>query len=143
MSAGRRALPDRLCDGLVAAGTWMSREQLFGLGETASPLVLEDALADLVVEGRVEYQEGAGYRMVGTPLARRAARDLRRRGTGVKRLFLMQRDSDAIRIGVAEQRASVGSVMYELALPLTSDPLEQELAVLDFATRGGFDVQEA
>ncbi len=59
---------------LIAAGTWVAREDLAGCA--GSPVALEDALADLVMLGQAEYQRGAGYRIAQPAVVRQAAKVL-------------------------------------------------------------------
>jgi hypothetical protein len=62
---------------LMDAGTWVAREDLSPVS-TCVP-ALDDALAELVVEGLVEYRQNVGYRLVASQLSRRAAQLMRRR----------------------------------------------------------------
>ncbi|MGE0350924.1 hypothetical protein [Hydrogenophaga sp.] len=59
---------------LMAAGTWVPREDLAGCAQ--SPVALEDALADLVMLGQADYQQGAGYRIKQPAVVRQAAKAL-------------------------------------------------------------------
>jgi len=103
----------RAVDLLVRAGTWVSRAELSTLS-TCVPAV-DDALADLIVEGVAEYRENVGYRLAGTPAARRAAQLMAKSGRRAAAVGVP--GPDFYRVGVAEQRAQLGLLMYELALP--------------------------
>lgn len=59
---------------LMAAGTWVAREDLAGCAQ--SPVALEDALADLVMLGQADYQQGAGYRIKQPAVVRQAVKAL-------------------------------------------------------------------
>lgn len=129
----RQVLLERLMD----AGTWVSPHELTDGISTCRPAV-EDAVADLVIEGKAEYREHVGYRLAGSVLQRRAAMLFRenrnsqaRRRTGV----YGEARGREFRIAVVEERctAVTDPVMYELSVPLPEDPTEslqtQERAV--------------
>ncbi|MFZ4286605.1 hypothetical protein [Variovorax sp. HJSM1_2] len=140
-------LMDELVTRLMEAGTWVPRAQLeAGLSSTCTPAI-DDALADLVVEGYATFAEHAGYRLAGTPLARRAAWKLR--AEGLTRAVEAEPHKGHYRIGVAEVASPEGQgkglhlVMYELSMPLPAegpDQLTQHLAQVqaidNFASRG-------
>jgi hypothetical protein len=142
MSQGHKSLRSFLTEALIASGTWMNRSELQGVRE-CSDIALEDALADLVVDRVADYRENVGYRLSGTGVCRRAAQLMQREG---KRAAVVSvPGKEGVRVGVAEHRAAVGLVMYELALPLPGpdeDALQvcqdQTAALLAFAnSRGG------
>lgn len=127
----------RMLKRLVLAGAWVEREALVQGLSSCEPAI-EDALADLVLEGHAEYREAVGYRLAGAPMAREAARMLVR--DKVQRAVTGRQVGDRYQVGVAERRGQLGVVMYELALPLPEpgpDSLEAHLkqvdAVLAFA----------
>lgn len=131
-----RPLKAVMLDRLMDSGTWMTREQL-GAGASTCAMAIEDAVADLVLEGKAEYREAVGYRLAGSALARAAVAGLRRRG--VRRHVVAQQVKDEYRAAVAEQRADLGVVMYEIAMPLAPDArghLRQVQAVMDPAMAG-------
>lgn len=115
---------------LIDAGTWVHRDELTADTSSCAPAI-EDALADLVVEGKAEYREHSGYRLAGTLVQRRAAALLRKqRHSQAKRRCGVYSEviGDEIHIGVAEERdavADLGVVMYQLAVPLPTDPTER------------------
>ena len=144
MSQGHKRLRDHLTEALIEAGTWMSRAELQAARE-CSDVALEDALADLVVDGVADYRQNVGYRLAGTGVCRRAAQLMRREG---KRAAVVGvPGKDGYRVGVAEHRADIGLVMFEMALPLPlpgegEDALQAHLnqvaAVAQFVnSRGG------
>jgi len=144
MSQGQRSLAARLTDALIDGGTWMSRDELQAAQE-CSPVALEDALADLVIARVADYRENVGYRLAATNVCRSTAQLMRRDG---KRVAVVGGpNKDGYRVGVAEDRADIGLVMYELALPLPEageDALQAHLAqvggVIEFLnSRGGGD----
>ena len=128
----------RMLKRLVASGAWVDRADLTA-GLNAGVEAVEDALADLVLEGHAEYREAVGYRLAGTELAREAARLLliskTRRGVAAKPV------GNEYRVGVAERRGGdLGLVMFELAIPMPpagpdalAAHLKQVDAVLAFA----------
>ena len=127
----------RMLKRLVASGTWVDRADLTA-GLNAGVEAVEDALADLVLEGHAEYREAVGYRLAGSPMAREAARLLVREK--VQRAVTGRQVGREYRVGVAERRADLGVVMFELALPLPEPGpgalevhLKQVDAVLAFA----------
>lgn len=132
-------LKTQMLERLMDCGTWLSRADLVQ-GLSTSPVAIEDALADLVLERRAEFRQAVGYRLAGTVLTRAAARVMRvnraRRGAFGKQV------QQEYRVGVAEQRAGLGVVMYELAMPMpASGPqfLDQHMAqvnaVIEFTNR--------
>lgn len=142
MSAGP-FLGEQLLGRLQAAGTWVSREVLVqGLGRCT--LTLDEALADLVVQGRVQFKAAVGYRLVGEQLARQAAAALARPdGQGLGRVVLGRQVGDVYRVGVAQRAAGgLDAVMFELALPMPTGPdalgahVAQVQAVLGWAQGG-------
>lgn len=136
-----RALKAGLMERLMAAGTWMSRDELVAGLSTCVPAV-EDSLADLVLEGKAEWRQGSGYRLAGTLLARRAAQLLL--STGTQRSVQAMQHKTHYRIGVAERRPDQCLVMYEIALPMPEpgpDALRQHLAQVDAVMKHMNDVK--
>lgn len=141
MSQGYRTLVLRLTDALIDGGTWMSRDELQA-GQECSAVALEDALADLVIGGVADHRANVGYRLAGTNVCRRAAQLMRR--DGKRAAVVGGPGKDGYRIGVAEHRAAIGLVMYELAMPLPEPGqdalqvhLEQLGGVLEFVDSRG------
>lgn len=135
-----RPLKAVMLDRLMDCGTWLTMEQLAEGASTSQPAI-EDAVADLVLEGKAEYREAVGYRLAGTALTRAAVVGMRRNGT--RRHVVAQQIKNEYRAGVAEQRAELGVVMYELAMPLATEVaghMRQVRAVMDLATRD-FDTE--
>lgn len=138
----RRVMLERL----VIEGTWVSGAELAD-GLSSSPLAIEDALADLVIEGQAEFRQHVGYRLKGTVTTRRAAKlmrtECRRRGVFAHQV------GDEFRVGVAEMlwlgqpgRDELDLVMYELVMAMPApgpknlaEHVAQVDAVLKFATR--------
>ena len=134
MSAPR--LKDVMLGRMMDSATWMSREEL-AQGVSTSPLAIDDALADLMLEAKAEYRQAVGYRLKGTELSRQAMKQLR--AQNLARSICGRQVKDEYRVGVAEKRDILNLVMYELALPMPpSGPqqLEQHMrqinAVIDF-----------
>jgi hypothetical protein len=142
MSQGQQSLRTALVNALIDAGTWMGRDELQA-GQSCSVIALDDALADLVMEEQVDFRANVGYRLAGTNVCRRAAQLMRREGK--KAAVVGAPHKDGYRVGVAEHRAAVGLVMYELALPAPAPDedalqvhLEQVGGVIEFVnSRGG------
>lgn len=125
---------------LMDSGAWMSREAL-ARGASTSPAVIDDALADLVLEKKAEYRKAVGYRLAGSELVRTAVKKLR--AEGLSRAVCGRQVRDEYRVGVAQAHAALGLVMYELALPMPEpgpDALAQHLrqvdALIEFTKRG-------
>lgn len=145
MTQGQKSLRGRLVDALIDSGTWMSPGELRAVYEGGMESVVEDTLADMVIEGDVDYRENVGYRLAGSLICRKAARLLRLEG---KRVAVWgEAAKEGYVLGVAEQRAAFGVVMYEMALPAAGEDqdalqvqLEQVGAVVNFVnSRGGCD----
>jgi hypothetical protein len=124
----------RILDTLTEVGTWRSRPELKDAHD-CSEVALDDALADLVMDGHINYRENVGYRLAGTTLARRALQMAsRERRTNPKRRRFMTRNffhEGAMRIGFAEVREVNGEEQ------LVGYELEFDKAVID-----GADVNE-
>ena len=121
-------------------GTWMQRDAL-AANASSSPAAIDDALADLVLDGLAEYRMAIGYRLAGTVMTRKALRLMRAKGA--RRGVYGQQVKGEYRVGVAEQYDVLGLVMYELALPMPeagpeglAQHLRQVDAVMKFSTRG-------
>jgi biotin operon repressor len=146
----RRVMVERLID----SGTWCSGVEL-AAGLSASPVAIEDALADLVIEGQAEFRQAEGYRLAGGVQARRAAWLLRNRkntqGGRLRRAAFGTELGGNYRVGVAEMRNGVdcgpdglGLVMYELVMPMPPEGpdqvahhMSQVQAVVDFINNDG------
>jgi hypothetical protein len=126
-----RVLKDVMLGRLMDSGTWMDREAL-AAGASLCSLAIDDALADLVLEGKAEYRQGVGYRLRGTDLARQACKKLR--DEGLSRAVLGRQVKGEYRVGVAERHDTLNLVMYELALPMPApgpDQLVQHMRQID------------
>jgi hypothetical protein len=138
-------LKTQMLERLLDCGTWVMRHDLVE-GLSNSPPAIEDALADLVIEGFAEYRQAAGYRLAGSALARRAARMLRRSRTA--RAVCGKQVGNVYQVGVAEMRqlgasAALSLVMFDMSLPMPPDGpehLEQHMqqinGVMAFAMHG-------
>lgn len=140
-----RPLRSQLLNRLIASGTWVKREKLVD-GCSSIPAVIEDALADLVVEGKAEYRADMGYRLAGSAQSRRAAWLLRQRKA--KRAVFAEPVGKEYRVGVADlvQRGGLDLVMYDMSFPMPEpgpDSLAQQQrmadAILEFAKKGNED----
>lgn len=102
---------------LMDAGTWVHREDL-SPASTCVP-ALDDAVAELVMEGLVEFRQNVGYRLVASQLSRRAAQLMRRRR--VPAAAVAARGSSCrFQVGVCE--TVVGRVvLHDLTLEAESD----------------------
>lgn len=129
---------------LQESGGWMSREAL-AKGRSSSVAAIDEALADLVLEGQAQWGQGRGYRLAGTDLSRAAMKELRAKG--LHRAVCARQVKDEYRVGVAEEQFSggvaLGVVMFEMAMPMPRPgPLyvEQHLAqvqrIVEFTKRG-------
>lgn len=141
MVQGFTPLRTRALDRLIDAGTWVGRDELAAL-TTCAP-ALDDALADLVIEGLAQHHPHNGYRLAAPATARRAAQIQRRSG---KRLAVVgAAGAKAYHVGVAEERPDVGLVLYEMEIPnpppgpqALQQHLAQVWAVMDMVKeRGG------
>lgn len=137
-----RPLRQIFLERLIDAGTWVTPGELKD-GASSSVPAVEDALADLVVDGVAEYRRDAGYRLTGGVMARRAAQLLRREQ--LTRAVCAHPMGGEYRVGVAERkdRESLDLVMYELAMPMPEPGpeslarhMEQVQAVMDLSTMG-------
>jgi len=125
-------LRDRVRDVLIEAGTWVPRIDLNGL--TGCAPALDDALADLVIDGVVEHRQAVGYRVKGSDLVRKALRQLVRNPAN-NRAVVARQVKRQFSIGIAERRAGIGIVSYELELPPAADDdaaLNQAIALTNF-----------
>lgn len=122
MTSGHRTLKDRMLRRLMLAVRWVSGAELAAGLSTSAPAV-EDALADLVLEGLAEFDADRGYRLSCTQLCRDVLRELRldiaksEQKNKFRRRFLLQDFGDCMRVGVAEHRPNTGLLVYELELP--------------------------
>lgn len=119
-----RPLRQVFLERLMDAGTWCSRDELT-VGTSNSPPAIEDALADLVVDGIAEYREHSGYRLLGSALQRRAVRQMRQQR--LNRFINGEPVGNEFHVAVVEQapRAGIDLVMYELAVPLPDEPADR------------------
>lgn len=85
---------------LMAAGTWVAREDLAGCSH--SSVALDDALADLVMLGQAEYLQGAGYRLTQPAVVRRAAKVLLER-PDLPRFYQVLQVSGGVHVGAAHR----------------------------------------
>lgn len=137
MTQGHRTLKDLMLERLMLATGWTSGPDLAEGLSTSEPAI-EDALADLVIEGKADFKEAVGYRLKASVLCRHAARMLKTQGT---RLAVKGhpfegngKTADTYRVGIAEQRDDIGLVMYELEMPMPPkgpDSLQQHLSQID------------
>lgn len=122
-----RPLRSIFLERLMDAGTWCSRDEL-AAGASSSPVAVEDALADLVIEGKAEYRSDMGYRLAGSVIQRRAVKLMRSDKTA--RGIYGEQLGQEFRIGVAEQvqRNGLDLVMYELSFPMPEQGTPESLA---------------
>ena len=116
-----RALKDRMARRLMLATRWVSAGELAD-GLSTCQVAIDDALADLVVEGHAQTNGESplmGYRFNASALCREAARQLMR-GKSVRQVVGKPFES-VYRLGVAEHRRGLGVVTYDLELPLPAD----------------------
>ncbi|MGE4241747.1 hypothetical protein [Ramlibacter sp.] len=99
MTRGMRTLRSNVVDQLIESGGWLTSTELQDR-LSCSQVALEDTLADLVVERKVEFWQSVGYRLAGTTLTRRAAQLMRERG--VPAAAIAQRLGREFRVGVSE-----------------------------------------
>lgn len=139
-----RTVRQRVFSTLVDAGNWVKRQDLAKVSGVKS--AIEDALADLVLEERVEFSPAMGYRLAGGEQVRDAARALRASykkgsdcGPMTRAVSVGAPTGHGDRVmGVAELRAlSPGAapelVLYRMVIPGQKDAsLADELA---FANR--------
>lgn len=126
---------------LVAAGTWQRREVLAHRLETSpmAKLLVEEALADLLVEGKAVYRADVGYRLSGTALCRQAAKEMQEKK--LARAVRSKQVGQEYLVGVAQAHQTLGMVMYELAMPMPAagpdfiaQHMKQVNAVVDLTT---------
>lgn len=134
MTQGHVPLRGRMLDLLVDAGTWVSRDELNTLS-TCEPAV-DDAIADLMVEGLAIYRENVGYRLAATEASRRAAQLQRRTGRRVAAVGLQGPNNYVV--GVAKTVPDLGLVLYELQVP-NPEPGADALAHLQRVVHGVID----
>lgn len=131
-----RTVRQRVFGLLVDAGKWVKRTDLAKASGVKA--AVEDALADLVLEDKVEYSPAMGYRLSGGEQVREAARALRashRKGSDcapVNRAVSLSAPNDQGErvMGVAELRAlspevvggvTLEMVTYRMVLPGPKD----------------------
>lgn len=113
---------------LVEAATWVPRRELDPL--TTCRLALDDVLAELVVQKRVEFRPAVGYRLAGDLLVRRAMQSMQREGS--KRAVCALQAKGQIRAGVAQVVNGV-AVAYLVELPPAETAVEQLAQARRFA----------
>lgn len=86
---------------LMERGTWVARAEFDALGHLPGPL--ENALADVVMLGQVEYRGGAGYRLAQAPVVRAAVRGLLERPE-LERHVQMRQGEGGVHVGMALRR---------------------------------------
>lgn len=135
-----RPLRTVMLERLMDAGTWLHRDEL-SEGLSSSPPAIEDALADLVIDGQAEFRQNVGYRLAGTVLVRRAVKLMRTQKS--RRGVASQEFNGHYRVGVAEMHG-MDLVVYELTMPMPeagegylAQHGRQIAAVFDLATREG------
>lgn len=145
MSPGHTTTRTKVMNMLIDSGSWVARDKFAAV--TTSLLALEDALADLIVDGQAEFRQNVGYRLAGSVAVRRAAW-LQRRRKVKKAVFAEPGNDGLFHVGVAEEMEGVGNVLWEITFPMPppgAEALEQHVAqvdqVLEFASRktGGAD----
>lgn len=126
---------------LAAHGGWMNSPDL-DKASTYSQARVDDELADMVVAGDVLYNERARqYRLAGSPLARRALRDLLSTGERLRLLASPDAEKTLMRVGLAVRCVDADGaeqlVMADLELPHHhGDPAAVEQMVRGFAAIG-------
>lgn len=105
-------LEARVLGVLMDSGTWVQRRELDVL--PMSRLALDDVLADLVAQRRVQFDQGAGYRLAHSAVVRRAMRMLHR--DKLNRAVAGEVRNGPLVLGVA-QLTPAGVVGFELELP--------------------------
>jgi hypothetical protein len=113
-----RVLKDQMARRLMVATRWVTGGEL-AEGLSTSPVAIDDALGDLVVDGVAQYRVNVGYRLNASELCREATRLLMR--GRLARQVVGGPFGDVFRLGVAEHRQGTGVVTYELELPLPAD----------------------
>lgn len=127
-----RTVRQRVFGLLVDEGKWVKRADLAKASGVKA--AIEDALADLVLEDRVEYSPSMGYRLSGGEQVREAAKALRASHRRVSDCAPVTRavsvsapDRQGARVmGVAELRAltpgaAMEMVVYRMVLPAPKD----------------------
>ena len=111
-------LKNKMARRLLLAVRWVTADELAD-GLSTCPAAIEDALADLVLEGCAEYKPRVGYRAAASDTCRDALRQLM---LGKHARHVVGRPfENVLRLAVAERRAGLGVVSYELELPLPGD----------------------
>lgn len=143
MSQGYVPLRRLVLERVARSGGWVARDELADL-TTCEP-ALDDALADLVVDGALTFEAAMGYRMALPELQRRALarllRDPKKGGVGgFSRCVEVRQVMRQVLVAVAERRAEMadrggwpeglGVATYALELPESPDEATaQALAV--------------
>lgn len=130
---------------LMAAGTWVTREDLAGCAQ--SPVALEDALADLVMLGQADYQPGAGYRLRQPAVVRQAARVLLAQPDLRERVDMRQVPG-GVHVGMARRTGpgALDVVMFGMVVPSPAGATDGEClsqaAALQVAVGQAWDKEE-
>lgn len=90
---------------LLAAGSWLARWELEGCAAVqraalGSTVALENALADVVMLGLVEFSPATGYRLKQPALARQAGQALAAR-PDLDRMYVAKQRAGQVDVGVA------------------------------------------
>lgn len=103
---------------LLAAGTWVHRAELQGCDALrgGSLVALENALADVVMVGLVEFRPEAGYRIKQPALARQAGRELSKR-PDLDRFYLSRQRDGQVDVGVAMRMADGDVALCSMKVP--------------------------
>lgn len=135
------ACASKLKRALAAHGSWMGRVPL-GLVVDFSEARVDDELADLVLAGDVLFNERSReYRLAGTPLARRALRELLAGTTATHLMLAPSADKTTMRGGLALRRVQADGTealcTLELELPHhQGDPQAVQQMATAFANFG-------
>ncbi len=114
---------------LMTRGTWVDRTELASCS-TCVP-ALEDALADMVLNGKAEYRVGVGYRLKHSVLVRRAVRELVNRADLKKSVKLIQKP-DGVHLGIAQR---TGPDVLDMAMAAMVVPLPKGVDGVEHAMR--------
>lgn len=109
-------LKRRALDMLMLDGSWVSRSELDAL--SAYTPALDDALADLVVEGLAEFKQGIGYRLAGGPLVRASVKRLMK-DPALSAFHTARQIERVMHVGVARRHPTRDGelLVYSYALP--------------------------
>lgn len=124
---------------LLSGAAWVDRAAFNAL--TSCQPALDDVLADLVIEGHVEFRKFAGYRLRGGACVRDARVKLMNDPLLLRAVSVVVVDADGgqrLVMGVAERRTGLaqlggGVVTYELALPVCGAPAQLQAQMQSLA----------